>query len=1289
MNIHRLISGIFCLWLSSQTVWAANIVVNTVNDNTIAADKLCTLREAMRNANAISDLTSGDCVAGSGNDVISFSVTGVINLTGDLPEILNVLTITGLASNSSAIEIAGGTNSGFVVTNSSTANLTLKSLSRTGGSATKGGGLLAKTNSTVILENVIFKNNSASEGGAIYLENDAYVTLRSNVILSGNSASNQGGAIFNNDGILFVSDTTFSQNSAFNSGGAIYGALNTTRTFSSLMLSQALFFNNQTMNSSDSQGGAIALTGIGSSTVAGFSIDSVRFYANTATSKGGAMYLAYQGYGIIQDSFIGESGQAENTALYGGGIYNDLVTLIINSSQFVNNHASLQGGAVFNAINAKTTFNSSQLLANRAAIGAAIYNAGTVTLSSSVLGARAQPNIASEQGGGLYNASFAKVTAGSSQFLFNQAIDGAAVYSDATTTTSSVINLKENNCFVGNKSSGGYVVTSMVSNVIDASNAWWGAPSGAESPINQGFGDSANSLVTITPSLTTAPAGCLSANYTSNPSVNSTVDMGSITVGNALISQIQITETGDFALKFKNPVFSGTNAGDFSISAPTLPLILEDGDAAKNLTVQCKPSALGTRTATLKLFSNAVINEYLTLNLQCTGITGSAAVYNSSPIPNSNIRLQNALATPSTANITVSNTGTATLRYSFGTPTTTSGQHTFILPQGSFEIPATGATLSHSISCIPTHVGTDTITLPIISNDTNLPTLGYTISCTGINTTINQAPLDISLSNAGIAENNAPNTVIGIFSTADPDVTDIHTYNLLDSVNGLFRINGNQLIITQTVDYEILNTYKITVQTTDSQGASFSKDFNIVVLDINEQVFNVRGEIRANNTAAATMVLDNPQMFSLVAIVQPDITQIGKKADVNVLFRFIANNTTTPLTVPMTLSQLTLSSPTSITLFTGRLIGLTGVLTVDISYTVEGNTFSTANILTLTLSENRAPTAISLNKTTVQENSANGTIIGTLQITDPDKEELINCGFANVNSKNPFVIRDNSLVVTHGAWLDYETTTQYPLTIRCIDSVGHSIQQSFTINVENVTNEAATQAFYLTRNLVQENSPENTIIGKFETIKKGTGNYQYSLLNDAGGRFKLKDNLLQVADNSLLDFEQAQSYSIEVQQAIGSEKISQTFEIQLTNEVDAGLSGNVFEQNTLNLPNSNSVNPNDLLNSKNFDVVMTLTPDIDDISKIAELFILAVVTPTNSRFFTAFMLTSTGWQEWTGQLNTLQAVATGVLENTHTFTLNTVALPEFNGKISFFAGYRIGTGNLVYNVTPFNLVFHP
>jgi CSLREA domain-containing protein len=60
----------------------STITVNTLSDSSTSSDGLCSLREAINNANnAGTDTTGGDCVVGSGTDTINFSISGTVTLT--------------------------------------------------------------------------------------------------------------------------------------------------------------------------------------------------------------------------------------------------------------------------------------------------------------------------------------------------------------------------------------------------------------------------------------------------------------------------------------------------------------------------------------------------------------------------------------------------------------------------------------------------------------------------------------------------------------------------------------------------------------------------------------------------------------------------------------------------------------------------------------------------------------------------------------------------------------------------------------------------------------------------------------------------------------------------------------------------------------------------------------------------------------------------------------------------------------------------------------------------------
>lgn len=68
----------------APTAFAATIFVTSTADNLTGGDGLCTLREAIRNANTDTDTTSGDCAAGTGTDtiVLSAGLTYTLALAG-------------------------------------------------------------------------------------------------------------------------------------------------------------------------------------------------------------------------------------------------------------------------------------------------------------------------------------------------------------------------------------------------------------------------------------------------------------------------------------------------------------------------------------------------------------------------------------------------------------------------------------------------------------------------------------------------------------------------------------------------------------------------------------------------------------------------------------------------------------------------------------------------------------------------------------------------------------------------------------------------------------------------------------------------------------------------------------------------------------------------------------------------------------------------------------------------------------------------------------------------------
>ena len=78
------------------------------------------------------------------------------------------------------------------------------------------------------------------------------------------------------------------------------------------------------------------------------------------------------------------------------------------------------------------------------------------------------------------------------------------------------------------------------------------------------------------------------------------------------------------------------------------------------------------------------------------------------------------------------------------------------------------------------------------------------------------------------------------YGSNDQDVSDTHSYTLVagegDTDNAFFSIDGNQLKINSSPDYETKSSYSIRLKTKDSGGLSYEKSINLSVNDIMEPI---------------------------------------------------------------------------------------------------------------------------------------------------------------------------------------------------------------------------------------------------------------------------------------------------------------------------------------------------------------------------------------------------------------------------------------------------------------------
>jgi hypothetical protein len=185
----------------------------------------------------------------------------------------------------------------------------------------------------------------------------------------------------------------------------------------------------------------------------------------------------------------------------------------------------------------------------------------------------------------------------------------------------------------------------------------------------------------------------------------------------------------------------------------------------------------------------------------------------------------------------------------------------------------------------------------------------------------------------------------------------------------------------------------------------------------------------------------------------------------------------------------------------------------------------TNQVFTITVTDAaEKPARIDLSGLWVYESSAPGTRIGTVTSFDQDAGDAVTLSLRD-DAGGCFRLVGGELQVNNGALLDYETAPTQTVIVRATDTLGQFRETSFTIYLMNV-NEAPT-ALVLSAATVEEGSPTGVLVGTLAaTDPDAADSLTYTLVDDAGGRFQLVNNQLQVADGTLLNYDQATSHAV-------------------------------------------------------------------------------------------------------------------------------------------------------------------
>jgi len=205
-----------------------------------------------------------------------------------------------------------------------------------------------------------------------------------------------------------------------------------------------------------------------------------------------------------------------------------------------------------------------------------------------------------------------------------------------------------------------------------------------------------------------------------------------------------------------------------------------------------------------------------------------------------------------------------------------------------------------------------------------------------------------------------------------------------------------------------------------------------------------------------------------------------------------------------------------------------------VDYTVTIPAFSTISLRATNVlsggNVNQAPTDINLSNTSINENVAANSTVGTFTSTDPDTGNTFTyslvAGTGDTNN-SAFSIVSNQLQIN--ASPNFEAQSTYNIRLRTTDQGGLSYDKPLVVNINNV-NEAPTD-LSLSNTSINENVAANSTVGTFTSTDPDTGNtFTYSLVAGTGdtnnSAFSIVSNQLRL--NASPDFETKSSYSIRV-----------------------------------------------------------------------------------------------------------------------------------------------------------------
>lgn len=384
---------------------------------------------------------------------------------------------------------------------------------------------------------------------------------------------------------------------------------------------------------------------------------------------------------------------------------------------------------------------------------------------------------------------------------------------------------------------------------------------------------------------------------------------------------------------------------------------------------------------------------------------------------------------------------------------------------------------------------------------------------------VNRAPTAVTLSSASVVESAAVGTTVGVLAAFDPDAGDTATYELVPGTgaadNALFAVAGSALVTAATFDFETRTSYSVRVRVTDQGGLAFEQPFTLAITNVNEAPTSV--------TLSATTIAENASVGAVVgtlAASDPDAGAIlvytlvpGVGGTDNASFAIKGSTLSATKTFDFE------SKPSA---------------SVRVRVSDQGGLAYESVFIVAVGDVNEAPTAILLGGSTVAENAAAGTLVGTLDTADPDTGSVFTYALVSGSGSgdNGLFAIDGGRLVTAGP-LDFESRSTYAVRLRATDAGGLSVERSVAVTVTNV-NEAPTGVTLRTPVTTLPDSTPTAARRKLADIvvaDDALGSNVLTVTGPDAAAFEIVGTVLYLVAGTTLDATAKASYAVNVQVA--------------------------------------------------------------------------------------------------------------------------------------------------------------